>query len=247
MSTKLTLWAVRCRVEPVVAHPAPPQTRTCAMHASGSSGRATATRLQSAGLLLSGLVSSMSLPCLPPADALPDGAFPPVGRLGLTSPLSSVLCAATTATSPSQGASLVARHPDTLPASMVCGVPEGLVTRGKLQATPGLLVTRSPNPGMQQGDRWLSQVPELPLWTHAPLLDPGGVLHTCHSAYRTVAFRPLETVGFPLDYRLRDILFVHDYTHFGAQSRGLRPRYTRLRTAPYGEARGFATDRLARR
>ena len=26
------------RVEPVVTHPAPPQTRTCAMHASGSSG-----------------------------------------------------------------------------------------------------------------------------------------------------------------------------------------------------------------
>jgi hypothetical protein len=41
--------------------------------------------------------------------------------------------------------------------------------------------------------------------------------------------------------------YVHDYTHFGAQSRGLRPRYPRLRTAPYGEARGIATDRLARR
>ena len=38
----------------------------------------------------------------------------------------------------------------------------------------------------------------------------------------------------------------HDSTHFGAQSRGLPSRYTRLRTAPYGEARGFATDRLAR-
>ena len=39
----------------------------------------------------------------------------------------------------------------------------------------------------------------------------------------------------------------HDYTHFGAPSRGLPARYPRLRTAPYGEARGFATDRLARR
>src|SRR5713101_1780211 len=39
----------------------------------------------------------------------------------------------------------------------------------------------------------------------------------------------------------------HDSTHFGAPSRGLSPRYTRLRTAPYGEARGFAPDRLARR
>ena len=39
----------------------------------------------------------------------------------------------------------------------------------------------------------------------------------------------------------------HDYTHFGAHSRGLPSRDTRLRTAPYGEARGFAPDLLARR
>jgi hypothetical protein len=37
----------------------------------------------------------------------------------------------------------------------------------------------------------------------------------------------------------------HDAIHFGAPSRGLRPRYTQLRTAPHGEARGFATDLLA--
>ena len=29
-----------CRVEPMVTHPAPPQTRTCAMNAYGSSGKA---------------------------------------------------------------------------------------------------------------------------------------------------------------------------------------------------------------
>jgi hypothetical protein len=63
-------------------------------------------------------VSSMSLPCFRPADALPDGAFPPVGRLGLTSPPSLVLCAATTVTSPSRRASLVARRSDTLRASV---------------------------------------------------------------------------------------------------------------------------------
>ena len=31
------------RVEPMVTHPAPPQTRTCAIHAYGSSSRASAT------------------------------------------------------------------------------------------------------------------------------------------------------------------------------------------------------------
>jgi len=34
---KPALWAVRFRVEPVVTQPAPPQTRTCAMNAYGSS------------------------------------------------------------------------------------------------------------------------------------------------------------------------------------------------------------------
>src|SRR5712691_11123851 len=38
------LEAVRCRVEPMVTHPAPPQTRTCAIHASGSSSKAAAAR-----------------------------------------------------------------------------------------------------------------------------------------------------------------------------------------------------------
>src|SRR5438128_9622983 len=41
---------------------------------------------------------------------------------------------------------------------------------------------------------------------HAPLSDPGGVLRTRHTAPRTVAFRRLQTVGFPLCTALRDIL-----------------------------------------
>ena len=94
------------------------------------------------------------------------------------------------------GASLVARLPDTLPASVVRGVPRGLMVEWKPPTTPGLLVTRSPIPGMQQGDSWLSQVPECPLCRHAPLSDPGGVLCTRHIARRTAAFQPLDTVGF---------------------------------------------------
>ncbi len=34
----------------------------------------------------------------------------------------------------------------------------------------------------------------------------------------------------------------HNYTHFGARSRGLHLRYTRLRTSSYENARGFTTD-----
>src|SRR6266581_7363200 len=102
----------------MVTHPAPPQTRTCAIHAYGSSSRAAAALVQSTGLPWSGLVSSKSLPCLPPADALPDGAFPPVGRLGLTSPPSPVLCAATTATLSLSGRFACRSLPDTLHASV---------------------------------------------------------------------------------------------------------------------------------
>jgi hypothetical protein len=67
------LAAVACRVEPMVAHPAPHRP------------------------------VRKSLSCVCPWNALPDGAFPLVGRLGLTSPPSPVLCAATTATLPVLG------------------------------------------------------------------------------------------------------------------------------------------------
>jgi hypothetical protein len=118
---------------------------------------------QSTGVMVSGLVSSTSLPCVLPLDALLDVAFPPVGPLGLGSPPSSVLCDATTATCLFQGPSLVARSP------IPCVLPLFVVSHagsspgGSPRTTPGPLVTRSPLPGMAQGDRWLSQVPEFPL------------------------------------------------------------------------------------
>src|SRR5207342_2748356 len=57
---------------------------------------------------------------------------PPAGPVGVGSPPSSVLGAAKTAPSPSQGASLVARRPDTLSAPRVRGVRFRLVARWKL-------------------------------------------------------------------------------------------------------------------
>ena len=91
------------------------------------------------------------------------------------------------------------------------------------QITPGLLVTRSPIPGLTQGARWLSQVPEFPLCRHAPLSDPGGVLHTRQSAPRTAAFQCVQTVGFPQRYTFRGSI--------------TRPTCS-LHPAPYGPLRG---------
>jgi hypothetical protein len=73
---------------------------------------------------------------------------------------------------------------------------------------------------------------------HALLLDPGGVLSARHCAFRTAAFRPLETVGVFLHTAVRILLLSTTITHFGAQSHSLRPRYTRLRTPPCRDARG---------
>src|SRR5262245_48603279 len=73
--------------------------------------------------------------------------------------------------------------------------------------TPGPLVSRSPMPGVGQGDRWLSHVPELPLCLHAPLLAPGGGLRPRPAAPRPAAGRPRETVGVPLGMAWRVILW----------------------------------------
>ena len=66
----------------------------------------------------------------------------------------------------------------------------------------------TPTPAFTQGNHWLSPVPESPLWIHAPLSDPGGVLNTRLGASRTAAFRPLHTVGFPSSTALRIILWT---------------------------------------
>ena len=140
------------------------QTRTCAIHASGSSSRAAATLMQPPGVPWSGLVSSKSLPCLLPADALLDGAFPPVGRLGLTSPPSSVLCAATTATR-----SLSERFACRSRPRVPCLLPTFVVSvagsspGGSPGPRQGLWSAGPPVPARVQGDRWLSHVPEFPL------------------------------------------------------------------------------------
>jgi hypothetical protein len=63
---------------------------------------------------------------------MPGVAFPPVGRLGLTSPPSPVLCAAKTATLPLSRHFACRSRPDTLPASVRSWCP--LRARGRVEA-----------------------------------------------------------------------------------------------------------------
>jgi len=178
---------------------------------------------------------------------MPGVAFPPVGPLGLSSPPSQVLCSAKTATLPISGRFACRSLPDTLSALLVRVVPSGLMawarppdhTRAFGHPVPHSgNVTRRQRALPSSRATPMDACPALrPRW--CPAHSPSRTQDCCLPATGNRRLSPrLPLEGYP---------FVHDSTHFGAQSRGLRPRYTRLRTAPYGEARGFATDRLARR
>src|SRR5262245_22633447 len=143
---------------------------------------------------------------------MPGVAFPPVGpwdsgsppsRPGAPSSRPAVLCSAKTANRPSRGRSVLPLLPRYLGSRLELCVPclhKARVRGGRLLVTPGVFTATvgTPTPDIPHGDHWRFHVPESPLWRHAPLSDPGGVLHTRRSASRTAAFRSLHTVGFGL-------------------------------------------------
>jgi hypothetical protein len=135
-----------------------------------------------------------------------------------------------------RGLRFVARSP--IPCVLLTFVvsPEGSWCGRSAQTTPGLLVTRSPHAGIlikgPDGSPKFPSSPcadmprsQTPVVSCALAITHPGLLPSSH-------WTPSAS---------------HHVTLFGAQSRGLPPRYTRLRTALSREARGFATDLLARR
>jgi hypothetical protein len=207
------LEAVDCRVEPVVTHP-PPQTRTCAMHASGSSGRAAAARAPSIGLSWSGLVRSQSLPVsgqrrlCPTAPSLPWVPWAAVPHLRRDdAPLRLPPC-------PSRGASLVARHPDTLPASTVRGLRCRLVARWKPPSHarafgPPVPLCRHLNQATGGAPKFPSSHSEGMPRSQTPVGSWALAIARPDCCLPALANRRLSphTEGHPLD---------HNYTHFGA-------------------------------
>ena len=228
---------VGCRVEPMVTHPAPPQTRTCAMNAYGSSSRATAalyTVQWGSGDTIG--EHKVSLVCLPTGTLcstspslpwVPWASVPHLPRYYATLRLPPC---------PSRVASLVARFP--IPCVLLWFVvsPQGSLPGRSAQTAPGLLVTRSPHSGYI-----VKETDGSPKFPSSPCEDMPRSQTPVVSCALAIAHPGLlpSSACKPSAY--------HDYTHFGAQSRGLPSRYTRLRTALYREARGFATDLLARR
>ena len=169
---------------------------------------------------------------------MPGFAFPPGGRLGFASPPSQVLCSTKTALCPSRSTSLGARAP--IPCLLRCvrGVPVGLVIRSKppdRARACGRPVPQSGNVARRQVALPRSRV--TPMVTCPALRPRGCPRHSpkrgwdcCLPATGNRRLSPRSCLeGYPA---------VHHYTHFGAPSRGLRPRSLQLRTPIPGRARG---------
>jgi hypothetical protein len=132
----------------MVTHPAPPQTRTCAMNASGSSSRASATPTAvpwGAGDTLG--EHNVSLVCRPTARSA-RRRLPSRGSLGSLFPT----FLGTLRRDDCHPAPLGSLHLSLASRYLACfqtfvmALP-GSCPRGSPRNTPGPLVTRSPNPG----------------------------------------------------------------------------------------------------
>src|SRR5262249_837176 len=181
------------------------------------------------------------------SHALPGFAFPPVGRLGLASPRSSVLCSATTASCPSWVASLPLA-PQYLGCSLALCPFSRLTGRRELAASAGALGQPVPlffRPSVPRRHGALPSSRVLPV-TPCPALRPRwgpgrialarlGLLPSARSTASALA-TCLAVSSYPL---------VHDYTHFGARSHGLASCSLRLRTPLTGLHAEFATELLA--
>ena len=151
-------------------------------------------------------MSAESLSCVNPLHALPDVAFPPVGRLGLTSPPSPVLCAATTATLPVSGSFTCRSFPDTVRAPLVRGVPEGLVVWSKRPDS-----ARAFGHPVPQSGHIVKETGGSPTFPRSPCEDMPRSQTPVVSCALAIAHPGL------LPSSACKPSASHDYTHFGAQ------------------------------
>ena len=152
------------------------------------------------GVLGSGLVSAKSLPWFPLVRHSARRRLPSRGSLGPRFPTFSGTLRRYDCHHAPLGSLRLSRASRSLacfPRSWSPRRARGLVEAPRQRQ--GLWAPGPPGRASRPGDRGLSHVPAFPLWTHAPLSDPGGVLRPCHGAPRTAAFRRWHTVGCPLD------------------------------------------------
>ena len=220
----------------MVTHPAPPQTRTCAMHAYGSSSRAAAAPGAVHWAAVVRVGERNVSPLSPASGCSARRRLPSRGSLGPPFPTFVGTRRRSDCPLSLSGRFACRSLPDTWRAFRVRGLPHGRGTSGNApRIPPGRVVTRSPLRVSRQGDRWLSHVPAFPRCRHAPLSDPGGVLRTRPHARRTAAFPCVQTVGSPRLSPLRGSLTRPACSLHPASYGPLRGG-TRVRSCPAGEA-----------
>ena len=136
---------------------------------------------------------------------------------------------------PLSGSFACRSFPAPLPASMVRGLPAGLVAWSKRPDSARALGRPVPQSGNVLKETGGS--PQFPRSPSEDMPRSQTPVVSCALAKTHPGLLP-SSHWKPSAY--------HDSTHCGAQSRGLSPRSTQLRTAPYGEARGVTPDLLAR-
>ena len=170
---------------------------------------------------------------------MPGFAFPPVGRLGFTSPPSSVLCSTKTAARPVSGRFACRSLPNTLRASVGSWCPRR--AHGRVEASHSCQGFWSPGPPIRE---WRKETEGSPKFPSSPCRDmprsqtPVGshLLANTHlgllpsSAKKLSTFPSISVEGYPI---------AHHHNYFGALSRGLSPRSFQLRTPITGFARGI--------
>jgi len=167
---------------------------------------------------------------------MPGFTFPPVGRLGLTSPPSPVLCSAKTACLPVLEHFACRSYPNTLCALLGSWCPRR--AHVLVQATMTRQGLWSPGPPFRECTRKQVALPSsrVPPMNACPVLRP----RWCPGH---LPCRALDC-GLPvlgnrrLSPQIEGYPPVHHSTHFGAPSRGLHPRSLQLRTPIAGFARG---------
>jgi hypothetical protein len=178
---------------------------------------------------------------------MPGVAFPPVGRLGLPSPPSAVLCSTKTAPCPSRAASLVTRVPDTLRASVGSWCPYRARARveapaharafGRPVPLSGSCTRRQvalPSSRVTPGDT----CPALrPRWS--PVGSPKRLRDCCLPVPRNRRLSPLHVLRVILVSTIIKISGLHHAACILVPSSFVRPLL--------GVHVEFTTDRLARR
>jgi hypothetical protein len=169
---------------------------------------------------------------------MPGGACPPVGPVGLSSPLPRYYAPLRLPLCPSRDTSLGARAP--IPCLFLCvrGVPPGLVLWSKLPNPARALAHPVPPAGsVPRRQMALPRSRATPVHT-CPALRPRWCPASSPSRTQDCCLPVTGNRRRSSLYCLERYPAVHDATLFGARSRGLHPHSIQRRTSIAGCARG---------